>query len=591
MKYSRCLYRLFLLLIFTFTGHLAVANDFLDPREAFQMEALALDGQTIEIRYRIAPGYYLYRDKFRFVAADARLGFPLFPQGKEKQDENFGRVEVYTEAVSIRLPVERVASGPLRVALKITSQGCAEGGLCYPAQHQDLSVDLPEPVPVTETRPPVEANPPSALPDESSVVLRALHQNGFWANIALFFLAGLGLALTPCVFPMIPILSGIIAGQGHHASRGRALALSLMYVLGMAVTYAIAGVLAGLTGTLIAAWMQNTWVLVGFALVFVLLALSMFGLFSLQLPAAWQSKLSDEAGHFANGRGFGLFVMGGLSGLIVGPCVAAPLAGALLYIGQTGNALLGGAALFVLALGMGLPLLVVGLSAGTLLPRSGSWMTAISRGFGVVLLGMALWLVFPLLPPALGMAAWAALCIIPAVFLHVLDPLPGHARMGQRLMKGVGVLLLLIGIALLAGALSGSRNPWQPLDQFRKDGAQAALAFERVASLPELEARLQKTGRPVLLEVYADWCAECRRMERETLTDPAVRARLAGFLLLKADVTAQSEQDRKLLSQLGLFGPPALLLFDRQGKEQTRLRLIGFQTADRLLPVLEQAAR
>jgi len=572
------LHRLVLSLFLLIGLSLAVAEDFLDPKEAFIARVQAVDAQTLEVNFTIAQSYYLYRDKFRFAADGILTGTPVFPKGREKNDENFGQVEVYYDRVSIRLPVERVSSGPLAVRLKVTSQGCADGRLCYPPQHQQFSIELP----AAELAPPAATAPPLPFPatssaDESSILFRALQNKGFWANIALFFVAGLGLALTPCVFPMIPILSGIIAGQGHRASRGRSLALSIMYVLGMAVTYAVAGVIAGLSGTLLSSLMQDAWVLSAFAFIFVILAFSMFGFYQLQLPSSLQSKLSEEAGHFANGRGPGLFIMGSLSALIVGPCVAAPLAGALLYIGQTGNAVLGGTALFALALGMGAPLIAVGLSAGTLLPRAGPWMQAVNRIFGVVLLAIALWLVSPLLPPSLVMVGWAALFIIPAAFLHALDPLPPASKPAQRLMKGLGILLLLTGAALLAGALSGSRNPWQPLAGLfgNQQNTPNPLPFERVSSLPELETRLQKANKAVMLDFYADWCADCQRIERETFADAKVRAKLSGFLLLKADITASSDADRQLLAHFGLYGPPALLFFDTRGKEIGRL--VGFQ--------------
>jgi len=348
-----------LFLILSFFISLAHAEEFLDPAVAFKPSVKALDGQTIEISYEIAKGYYLYRDKFRFAVDGeaATLGTPSFPKGKEHTDENFGKVEVYYKAVAVRIPVERMSSGSLPLKLKVTAQGCADAGVCYPPQTQPLSVDLPDP-----------ASPPASATtgegDESGKIASTLKNAGFWTSLALFFIAGLGLSLTPCVFPMIPILSGIIAGQGHRNSHARGFALSLAYVLGMAVTYAAAGVAAGLTGTLLSAALQNPWVLGSFALVFVVLSFSMFGFYELQLPTALQSKLSEESGHLQGGRGIGVFLMGALSALIVGPCVAAPLAGALLYIGQTGDAVFGGTALFVMALGMGAPLIAVGIAGG-----------------------------------------------------------------------------------------------------------------------------------------------------------------------------------------------------------------------------------
>ena len=448
-------------------------------------------------RFEIAKGYYLYRDKFKFAVdgESVALGSPVFPKGKEKIDENFGKVEVYYKNVAIRLPVERNASGTLPLKLNVTSQGCADAGVCYPPQTQTVSVELPAPGSV----PDASGATVAVDGDESGKIADTLKHAGFWASLAFFFVAGLGLSLTPCVFPMIPILSGIIAGQGHKISRGRGFALSLTYVLGMAVTYAAAGVAAGMTGTLLSAALQNPWVLGSFALVFIVLSFSMFGFYELQLPTALQSKLSDEAGHLQGGRGIGVFLMGVLSALIVGPCVAAPLAGALLYIGQTGDAVLGGTALFVMALGMGVPLLIVGLSAGTLLPKAGAWMEGVKKGFGVLLLATALWLVSPVIPGFVQMLAWAALFIIPAIYLHALDPLPPHAKGWQRFWKGIGIVMLLTGAALLAGALAGNRDPLQPLAGLRGQAVAAEakkLPFEPVRSVAELDARLAVVRPP-----------------------------------------------------------------------------------------------
>ena len=564
------------------------AQEFLDPLVAFKPEARALDDKTVEVRYSIAKGYYLYRDKFRFAAEGATLGTPVFPAGKQKHDDNFGDVEVYYKSVAIRLPLSANQSGP--ITLKVTAQGCADAGVCYPPQEQKLSVTLPAP-----------GSAPAAVPDaagdESGHIAGLLQNAGFWLAVSTFFGFGLLLALTPCVFPMIPILSGIIVGQGHHVSRSKSFLLSLAYVLGMAVTYAALGVAAGLTGTLLSAALQNPWVLGAFAAVFVVLSFSMFGFYELQLPSFLQSKLSEEASHLHGGHLAAVFAMGALSAVIVGPCVAAPLAGALLYIGQSGDAVLGGAALFAMALGMGVPLLLVGLSATTLLPRSGPWMEAVKKAFGVILLGTALWLVSPVLPAALVMAGWALLLIVPAVFMHALDPLPATAKGWQRFWKGIGIVMLLAGAALVVGLAAGSRDPLQPLKGVvaakaaAGGGAEApALPFVRVKSVADLEARVKAAGKPVMLDFYADWCVSCKEMERFTFADPKVRAKLAGFTLLQADVTANSEDDKALLQRFKLFGPPGIIFFDAAGQEIAGLRVVGFQEATPFLQVLQRVA-
>ncbi|HOL64360.1 MAG TPA: protein-disulfide reductase DsbD, partial [Accumulibacter sp.] len=454
-----------LLTLLTLT--LAQAQEFLDPKIAFKASGLALDSRTLEIHFAIAKDYYLYRDKFRFAVEPATivLGSAELPPGKQKQDETFGAVEVYYQQAIIRLPiVDRGSSGALTLTLTATSQGCAEAGICYPPQQQQLTLTLPDPAntPVMATN---NASSSTSV-DATSRVAALFKQGNFWFLLVSFFGFGLLLSLTPCVFPMLPILSGIIVGAGRAGqgiSHARGFILSLAYVLGMALTYALVGVAAGLSGTLLTTQLQNPWALGGFAAIFVLLALSMFGFYELQLPTWLQSRLSEKSAHLPGGSLPGVTAMGALSALIVGPCVAAPLAGALLYIGQSGDAFQGGAALFAMAVGMGAPLLVVGASAGSLLPKSGPWMEAVKKLFGVILLATALWLIGPVIPIALQMFAWAMLLIIPAIYLHALDPLPPQARAWQRFWKGIGMILLLLGAAMLAGLLAGSRDPLQPL--------------------------------------------------------------------------------------------------------------------------------
>jgi len=582
-----------LLSLFLLLAAVAHGEEFLDPAVAFKPSARALDGQTIEVRFEIAKGYYLYRDKFRFAVepASVQLGTPSLPPGKEKLDDTFGKMEVYYKEALIRLPVERRSSGPLALTLKVTSQGCADAGICYPPQPQKVSVTLPDPAST-----PSAAAAGAASGDESGRIAQLLKNASFWLVIVSFFGFGLLLALTPCVFPMIPILSGIIVGSGksgHGVSHARGFALSLAYVLGMALTYAAAGVAAGLTGTLLSAALQNSWVLSAFALVFVALSLSMFGFYELQLPTFLQSKMSEEASHLKGGSLPGVAAMGALSAIIVGPCVAAPLAGALLYIGQTGDALLGGTALFFMALGMGAPLLAVGLSAGTLLPKSGPWMEAVKKAFGVILLGTAVWMVSSLIPAAAQMVAWALLLIVPAIYMHALDPLPPHVKGWHRFWKGIGIVMVIVGAAMLVGALAGSRDPLQPLSALRGgNGAAAeakALPFERVKSLAELDARLKAAGRPVLLDFYADWCVSCKEMERFTFADARVQAKLAGWTLLQADVTANSDDDKALLQRFKLFGPPGIIFFNRQGQEVDGLRVVGFQDAGEFIKTLARS--
>jgi thiol:disulfide interchange protein DsbD len=596
------LIRFLLLLLFALTG-LARAEEPLPPEQAFRFSARAIDARTIEARWQITDQYYMYRDKFKFVLEGGTLGAAKLPPGKIKEDEIFGKVETYRKEVKILLPVE--ATGP--VTLKAISQGCWDGGICYPPINQEAKLELaaaastigstaPLATPVAVPPAPTPALPASAPPvDESSRIAGLFKGDNFALVLLSFFGFGLLLSLTPCVFPMIPILSGIIVNHGHAVSHLRAFVLSLAYVLGMAVTYAAVGVAAGLSGTLLSAALQNVWVLGGFALVFVVLSLSMFGFYELQMPSVLQSRVSDTANR-QGGSLPAIALMGALSALIVGPCVAAPLAGALLYIAQTGNAALGGAALFVMSLGMGAPLLLVGAFSRSLLPKSGPWMEGVKKFFGVIMLATALWLVSPVIPLWLQMLGWALLMVIPAIFLHALDPLPQHAHGWQRLGKGLGVMLLLGGAAMLIGVLGGAKDPLQPLG-FLGGGTAAvspAPTFERVASIERLDARLAEAkaaGKPVMLDFYADWCVSCKEMERFTFADPQVAARMKQIVLLKADVTANTAADAALLKRFGLFGPPGIIFFDAAGRELNDLRVVGFQPAEKFLPTLERILR
>lgn len=578
-----------------------LADEPLHPSIAFKPTLRALDGQTIEVRYEIAPGYYLYRDKFRFSAepATVRLGAPLLPKGKEKVDDTFGKVEVYYREVAIRLPVERDSSGPLPLTLTLTSQGCADAGVCYPPHRQTLTVELPDPG-VSDAPTPASVSvsaSASAGADESGQIARWLGEaNYFWA-CAAFFGFGLLLSLTPCVFPMIPILSGIIVGAKRDNQRIaplRGLSLSGAYVFGMATVYAAVGVAAGLSGSLLFTALQTPWVVGAFALVFVALAASMFGLYELQLPARLQSRFSEQAGRQQAGSLIGVGLMGAISALIAGPCVAAPLAGALLYIGQTGDAVLGGAALFCLALGMGAPLLAVGASAGTLLPRSGPWMDAVKTAFGFVMLATALSFVSPFLPIAVQMGFWSILLIVPAILLRAIDPLPPQAGTPRRLFKAIGILLLLAGAAEMIGAFSGAQDPLRPLVGLRQEAHAAAgtpLSFTPIRSLADLDAQLKTAGTPVMLDFYADWCVSCKEMDRYTFADSRVRDALAGWTLLQADVTANTPDDQALLARFRLFGPPGILFFDAAGRQVDGARVVGFQNADRFLDTLRTIPR
>ncbi len=582
-----------IVLLAALLASIAQAAEPLDPELAYKFSARALDDKTIEARWDIANDYYLYRHKIAFRATGAQLGEPALPPGKEKEDEFFGKVETYRGTLTVRIPV---LSGSGTIVLEADSQGCWDEGVCYPPMTQKATLTLASTSSAAPPEPAALPEPGTAAPstDESSRIAQLIQTSSLWVIVASFFGFGLLLALTPCVFPMIPILSGIIVSHGHAVTHWRAFTLSFAYVLGMAVTYAAVGVAAGYTGTLLSNALQNAWVLSAFALIFVALALSMFGFYELQMPVAWQTRLSSTANR-QGGSLTAIALMGALSALIVGPCVAAPLAGALLYIAQTKDAVLGGIALFALGLGMGAPLLFIGVFSRSFLPKPGGWMEAVKKFFGVVLLATALWLVSPVLPEWTVMLGWAMLLIVPAIYLSALDPLPVNASGWHRFWKGIGIGMLVYGAALLIGLLGGSRDPLKPLDFLRGAVAQTARAvppapsFERVRTSAELDARLATTQKPVMLDFYADWCVSCKEMEKYTFADPAVAAKLTEFTLLKADVTANSAEDKALLARFGLFGPPAILFFDKTGQEIPALKVVGYQPADQFLQTLEQA--
>jgi len=557
------------------------ADNLLEPEKAFRFSARALDASSVEVSFTIADGYYMYRERFKFAAdgnPSVRLGSPEFPRGTPHKDEYFGETQVYRKNVRIRLPLQ----GEGRFDLKVTSQGCADAGVCYVPIESSASIQL--------AAAGVDERPQLSI-FASDMEIARLFEGSFALVLGGFFLFGLLLAFTPCVLPMIPILSGIIAGEGRDIDKLRALSLSVSYVLGMALAYAAAGVAAAVSGVLLAAALQNVWVLGAFALIFVLLALSMFGFYELQLPGFLHQRLDSAHRRLPGGKIVSVAAMGLLSAVIVSPCVAAPLAGALLYISQTRDVLLGGAALFSMALGMGVPLIVVGVSEGALLPRAGAWMTGVRRFFGVLLLAVAVWVISPVLPAAVVMLAWAALFIGSAVFLRAIDPLPASATGWWRLWKALGIAALVIGIALLVGALSGRRDPLRPLAALTQSSetARTPLPWQRVASLGELTEKLKTAGKPVMLDFYADWCVSCKEMESFTFSDPRVRAQLDGMLLLQADVTANSDADRALLKRFSLFGPPGTIFFDAQGREIRGLRVIGYQNPERFLRTLSLA--
>lgn len=580
--------------------------EFLEPEKAFVFSAAMATPDTVELRFRVAPGYYMYRERFGISISPlgaATLGEPVYPKGEVKYDPTFEKdMEVYHQDVVIRVPV---TPGGQPFTLTLTGQGCADAGLCYPPM--DSSVRL---TPVADGYAVAGNGGASAAPVASGGGLSALVNAGDtgladalgglgWIKTAgVFLVLGLLLAFTPCVLPMIPILSSIVLGGAsqERPTRGRGLALAATYVLGMSVVYTALGVAAGLSGAGLAAWLQTPWILTLFAILLAVLALAMFDAFTFQMPSGIQARLAERSSRIPGGRHTGALLMGALSALIVGPCVAAPLAGALLYISQTGDVVLGGSALFAMAWGMGVPLLIVGASSGALLPKAGPWMDGVKRLFGMLLLATAWWMLIPVVPTWVQMTGWAFLAIVGAVMLRAFDALPAGAGSARMFGKGVGLLLALAAAAWLVGAASGGRDVLQPLSHFASGGPAAAgtaahageVQFKRVRNNAELDALLAQSQQPVMLDFYADWCVSCREMERFTFTDPGVAQRMAGMLLVQADVTANNADDRALLKRFRLFGPPGIMFFAPGGKELPDARVVGFQDAKRFTESLDR---
>ena len=576
-----------------FVGASAGNDEILPPERAFPL--FAAPGATgVDLTWEIQDGYYLYRDKFSFSVINGAAAIDTaalaLPQGEVREDEAFGRAEVHFGPLVVHVPMTRTVGGEIPVRLRVGFQGCKDKSVCYPPQFQEVAVRLP---PQNSVSPPGASNAAGPGKSFSFGSLVGLKGAGFLANIIAFFGFGVLLSLTPCIFPMVPILSGIIVGPGERISHERGFVLSLAYVVAMAATYAALGLVAGLTRFNLQAAAQAPWIIVLFSGVFLLLALSMFGVFRLQMPVIIQGWVSHMTHHQRPGSLRGSAAMGALSALIVGPCVAPPLAAALLYITQTGDALLGGAALFALGLGMGVPLLALGASAGYLLPRAGYWMESVRRACGFVMVGVAVWFLGRILPGPLTLLLWGLLFLVASMFMGALEPLDTNLSW-RRTGKAFGLAFLVYGATLVVGAASGGDDPLRPLAPLTGGGEERVegLPFKRIASLIDLKVELEHAGRegqPVMLDFYADWCITCKELEQKTFPDPRVRARLKNVLLLQADVTGYTSADQQLLEEFGLYGPPAILFFDTEARELQQHRLGEFVNADEFVAHLAGA--
>lgn len=591
-------------------GSANTADELLPPDEAFRFDIAALDGQTLTARWNVTPGHYLYQNKMKFSIVDApsgvTLGEPDLPEGHGYDDPYFGYVVTYEEDVEIKVPVNGISN---KLTIKTEYQGCSKvAGICYPPQFKTEVVDLSSFNPVADSAPDAEITK-EALQSESTSLTTAttavstppeseqstlndiLKNKGIFTIIGAFFVAGLLLTFTPCVFPMIPILSGIITGQSGTPSRGKSFLLSLAYVVPMALTYALAGVIAGYTGANLQIALQNPWVISIFALLFVVLSFSMFGFYELQMPSAIQNRLNSISNGQRGGSLVGAGIMGVLSALIVGPCVTAPLIAALTYIANTKDLVLGGVSLFMLGMGMGVPLLLIGITAGSILPRAGAWMDTVKHIFGVLMLGLAIWMLDRIVTPQITLLLTGILLIGSAIYLGATDTLTESSGNMKRLWKSCGLVSLLLGAILIIGAASGSKSYFSPLAGLTTAKAtsntQAApnqvahtsgVQFKRIKNLSDLQATLNQAAasqKPVMFDFYAYWCLPCRAMEEEVFNNAETAKLLGDTIVIQADVTAVDDEDTELMKAMGVIGPPQILFYDRNGKENKPYRVVG----------------
>jgi thiol:disulfide interchange protein DsbD len=568
-------------------------DEFLPVDEAFKPILIPRDSNNIEVTWQIAPDYYLYKDKIsvRALSGGVQLGRLELPQGESKIDEFFGESEVYYDEVFAPLSFARATPEAMTLELELGYQGCAEAGLCYPPTTRTVAIDLPAATRITSL---ADLERPISDQDRKANIITGAN---IWTVIVSFFGFGLLLAFTPCVLPMIPILTAIIAGEGEDTSPLRGFGLAFSYVMGMAIVYTAAGVIAVAAGAQVQAAFNQPWVLSLFAGLFVLLAVAMFGGYDLQMPASVQGRLAAISNNQKGGTVIGAFIMGALSSLIVTACVAPALVAALAVMSQTGDFVRGGVALFAMSLGMGAPLLLVGAAQGKFLPKVGPWMVAVKSAFGFMMLGLAIWMLSRFLPGSLILGMWGVLAVIVGVFAGGLTSLTHESTTAQKLGKGFGFLAIIYGLLLLLGALTGGSNPMKPLETVSFGSGTAIvednhLKFQRIKTVADLDQELDNAaaaGKTAMLDFYADWCVSCIEMEEYTFTDPAVQAALANSVVLQADVTANDEQDKELLARFGVFGPPTIIFFGADGRQLDGYEVVGFMKAEDFLQHLKLA--
>ena len=572
-------------------------DEILEVDQAFRLTTYSENGRFIA-EWQIADGHYLYRDKTKIIAADnspVTTSNFVVDEGELKHDDIFGDVYVFHHQAKASLAVNNAKDGVKNASFKVKYQGCSEiSGICYPPETKTITLDIS---PVSNAAAStIDSTAPAAPVSEQDQIADLLKNGSVWLSLITLFGIGLLLAFTPCVFPMIPILSSIIVGQGKAISTSRGFSLSVAYVLGMASINTVAGIAAALTGESLAVMLQTPWVLASFAGVFVILSLAMFGFYELQMPGFIQNRLTEVSNRQKSGSLAGAVVMGLLSAVIVGPCVAAPMFGVLLFISQTGDPYFGGLALFALSLGMGAPLIAIGTSAGKLLPKAGAWMDTVKAVFGISLLMVAIWMIRSIVSEQVVMFLSATLMIVSAVYMGALDGLKAEATGWTRFWKGTGLVIFLYGVILMLGAASGSASILSPLKGVVSNGASLVteqhLQFKKIKGVEGLNKALAEAkaqNKSVMLDFYADWCVSCKEMESLTFTDPAVQSALANTVLLQADVTANDEQDKSLYKHFKIIGPPAIIFYDAQGEELKPYQVVGYMPADKFSNHISQA--